>query len=220
VTALGVAAEAALGAAGLDLVAPTVAGGRAAVLVGNTRALWAPFVAWLRAAPARADGAHPLDTYVREALDVAVACAALPVTQRVLPTEAGAPDFVGLAVSAGLLWRSPGGLGVHPVYGPWVALRALLVLSVPSDAAAPPIAPPACPPCSHCPTACGPAFAALPRPASEADFRANWRAWAAARAACPTGAAFQYGEDQLVYHYTHDRARLRALARSPSGAAS
>jgi methylmalonic aciduria homocystinuria type C protein len=209
-TALGDGAATALYAAGLDLLAPTVADARAAVLVGNTRALWGPFVAWLRASPERVERPHPLDAFVREALANALARAERPVVRCILPTEAGAPDFVGLAVAACLLWRSPGGLGVHPVYGPWVALRALVVFDAPPDAAP---APPACPPCPHCATACAPAFGALPRPASEAEFRAHWRGWAEARAACPTGAPWRYTEDQLVYHYTHDRARLRVLAR-------
>ncbi len=210
-TVLGAETEAGLRAAGLDLVAEGAEGRRAAVLVGNSRALWPPFVAWLRRSPSRAEGPQPLDTYVRETLGSALAGAPVPVLRVVHPTDRDAPDFVGLAVRFGLLWKSPGGLGVHPVFGPWVALRALVVVDAPAGPSPPP-----CPACPHCASACGPAFASLPRPASEAAFRAVWRTWADARSACPTGAAHRYSDDQLAYHYTHDRALLRTLARGPS----
>ena len=212
---LGSTAAASLAAGGLDLRAGLEFEGRAAVLVGNTRALWPPFVDWLRADPTRADGRNPLDAFVAERLAGALRAVMTPVAQLVLPYERGAPDFVGLAEHAGLLRRGASGLGVHPVYGPWVALRALVVHATPASERLAPVARPTAP-CQHCDSACGPAFAALKRPGTEAEFRApgTWEAWAEARAACPTGAEHRYSADQLRYHYTHDHEILRRLAHT------
>jgi hypothetical protein len=78
----------------------------------------------------------------------------------------------------------------------------------------------ACAPCTHCDHGCGPAYRALAVPGSEAEFRHGdtWRGWARARAACPTGAEHRYDDDQLRYHYTHDREILRRLARAATEA--
>src|SRR4051812_45316035 len=46
---------------------------RLGVLLGNTRALWAPFIAALRADPALAAAQHPLQEYVRAQLLQAIA---------------------------------------------------------------------------------------------------------------------------------------------------
>ena len=180
-TTLGAAAEALLNAAGVDLHAGLAFEGRAAVLLGNTVALWPRFVEWLRAVPERVELAHPLDTFVGEGVRAALALSSASVLRVTWPYEPGAPGFVALAVQAGLLWRSPGGLGVHPVFGPWVALRALVVLEEPQPemAQGPPAS--ACPSCE---AACAPAWARLTMPATEALFRQQWRGWAEARAAC------------------------------------
>ena len=220
---LGPATESVLDAAGLDLRAGLAFEGHDAVLIGNTVALWPHFVAWLRAEPGRVERAHPLDTYVGERVAAALGSSRSPVLRVIWPYEPGAPGFVALAVEAGLLWRSPGGLGIHPVYGPWVALRALVVVDgAPPAASCGPSEPvgrqaggvsePA-PPCPSCETACGPAWAALSLPDSEAAFRREWRAWADARRACPTGAVYRYSEEQSAYHYTHDREIIRRLVR-------
>ena len=208
-TRLGAHAESLLESAGIDLCADLPYRGRAAVLLASTRALWAPFVAWLRALPARAEVPNPLDTYVAERV-----AELLPGREVVWPWAEGAPGFVALAVQAGLLWRGPGGLGIHRRYGPWVGLRGLVLLDEPP--AAREVAP--APACLLCATCCAPAWAALPAPESEASFRREWRAWASARASCPLGADHRYGDDQLAYHYTHDRDILRRIARDGAAA--
>ncbi len=214
----------ALRPAGLDLVAPlSLAAYNARVpaawrvpifgredalglVVGNTRALWAPFTAALRADPRRAEAAHPLDAYVRDAVAAAVR---FPCDVRW--ASDAPPRGVALlhaAEAAGLLWRSPSGLGVHPVFGPWVALRALLIVDAP-----PPAVPAPAAPCGHCEGACGPAFAALcveAAPHAQA-VESSWRAWVAMRDACPRGREHRYGEAQIRYHYLKDRAVLRAM---------
>lgn len=222
----------ALTPAGLDLVAPfhaaaynraapsmplpTPAGPRTlALLVGNSRALWAPFLAWYAADARRADP-DPIDRYVAEALAAAVLPFGPGVDVRRDPEPA--PRRVALQIAAevaGLAWRSPAGLSIHPVLGPWFALRAAVVLPVAVDVPAPP--PP--PPCGACAGGCLPPFRqamdGLRDPDVAAGVRVAWRDWVAVRDACPIGRSHRYDPLQIRYHYTHDRGILDQVIRAP-----
>lgn len=186
------------------------------LLVGNTRALWPLFVAWLRADPTRIDAPAPLDAYTQEALGAA---------SRHLPGEPlirwtwGAPPhgvaMAHLAEAHRLAWRAPTGLLIHPRWGPWFALRAAVLV----DDAAPPANRPPPPPCVSCPHACEPALAALmgpggPKAPSHGELRRDWTGWLALRAACPVGREHRYSEAQIRYHYTLDRDVLGAAVQS------
>ncbi|MBX3024249.1 hypothetical protein KF840_04985 [bacterium] len=182
------------------------------LLIGNTRALWAPFVAaWRKDAALRA-AADPLERYVEAA--VLPALAALGVRHAVRWAHDPPPRLAiqGLADRAGLAPLSPVGLNVHPVYGPWFALRAAAVLDIAGPAAAPPLSPP----CAHCAATCAPAFARA-RAAQQGrdDIGATWPLWLAVRDACPIGRVHRYGEAQIRYHYARDRTALDTRAGGP-----
>lgn len=128
------------------------------------------------------------------------------------------PDLQGLAAAAGLVSLGPAGICAHPELGPWCSLRAVIeteLPAVPSGAVA-------AGPCEGCHAPCLPALEdALRRfPVREGMTRlplAGWRAYLGARDACPVGRASRFTEDQLEYHYTHDRAAIdRALRRRES----
>jgi methylmalonic aciduria homocystinuria type C protein len=206
-----------LATAGLDLVhafdaravatLPGLAGlgtGRG-LLVGNTRALWPRFVAAYRADPTLRAAAEPLDAYVERA----VRAAASP-TARLrfghLPDAAGAYlPLQRMAAAIGLGALSPTHLVIHPSFGPWIALRAVIL----DDAEVGPPIVAAAPPCA-CGDPCRRAFE-VARQATGDD---AWRAWLAVRDACPIGRAARYGEAQLRYHYTKDRSILDAPTRA------
>jgi methylmalonic aciduria homocystinuria type C protein len=179
------------------------------VLIGNTRALWAPFVAACAADPALRASADPVDRYVERCVGAAVD--ALGIRGIVRWAHAPPPrlPIQRLADATGLAPLSPVGLNVHPVYGPWLALRAAVVL----DVAAPPALPAAALPCGDCPRTCGPAFDRA-RAAQRGRFglARTWRLWLAVRDACPIGRAHRYDEAQIRYHYARDRAALDARA--------
>ncbi|HWO26185.1 MAG TPA: hypothetical protein VNO30_45975 [Kofleriaceae bacterium] len=171
--------------------ADLAAGPRLGLLVGNTRALWPRFVAAL-AAPALAADPHPLQRYTEETIDAAFPGARIYYGHRryggaFLPLQR-------LAVATGLGALAPSHLVVHPVYGPWFALRAVIV--IPGAPPPPPPRPPIAQPC-RCGTACAAALAAA-RAATGPDL---WRAWLAVRDACALR-DFRYSEDQIRYHYT------------------
>lgn len=138
------------------------------ILIGNTRALWAPFTA------NRRDEADPLDRYTERCVEAAFPGQRISYAHRppYLP-------FQQYAVEAGFAAMSPGHLAIHPVYGPWFALRALVHGSGPRRQ-------PIEKPCV-CSRAC------------EVPTDGNWLAM---RDACSTGRAFRYSDAQVEYHYT------------------
>src|SRR5262249_4337103 len=161
---------------GLDLVAPFPHGEppRLAFVIGNSRALWPHFLDWLAADRARAESEHPLETYVELALTSATE--SLPCTVEYAHAGPPWPPIQRLAERAGLAWLAPSPLAVHPVLGPWLPLRAIVVPRLP-----PPPAPAAAPACPACSAACLPAFerarATLDASDPTGSMRAAWRLW-------------------------------------------
>jgi methylmalonic aciduria homocystinuria type C protein len=175
------------------------------LLIGNTRALWAPLRAAYRVDTALQACADPVDSYVEERVYAALApiaiassvwCAHFP---RRLAIQRLA-DVTGLAPLSAV------GLNVHPLFGPWLALRAAVVLDMPGPAGAAPATLPSCPDCAR---TCMPAFErARAAQADEDDIAATWPLWLAVRDACPVGRAHRYSEEQIRYHYARDRSVL------------
>jgi methylmalonic aciduria homocystinuria type C protein len=186
-----------------------------AVVVGNSRALWQPFVAALRSDPSLCASADPLDRYTERVIGGAVATLGLRAELRwAHDVGPGLIAIQRLAQLAGLAQLSPGHLSVHPVHGPWIALRAAITFDVLGPAE---ISVPSEQVCNACAGACAPAFeralASLAEPGG-----GDWRSWLACRDACPVGREQRYDDDQIAYHYTKDRSILQRLAsRDPSG---
>lgn len=187
---------------------------RALVLViGNSRALWPRFAEALRADPALAAAADPLDTYAAATIGAVAAGALAGVRHAIYYAPDRPPRRVALqqlADAAGLAALMPSHLCVHPVYGPWIGLRAVIVADLDGPDSTPrPVRPCDC----AAPDGCGAAFAdamAAGTPSGAVELRARWQRWLAVRDACPVGRDHRYGDDQLRYHYTGDR---RALPR-------
>lgn len=185
------------------------------VLFGNTRQLWPAFTRAYAAEAAVSGAAQPLDTYAVSRLSAAITSATGLRSQLVFShdTQPRAFPIQRLAERVGLAALAPSHLVIHPLYGPWLALRAVAVFDVEGPAAAP--APPERP-CQACSAPC---MAALEhavsvsgQPLSSAAVAAHAAAWIAVRDACPIGRAARYGENQLRYHY--GVARSQALPDS------
>jgi cyanocobalamin reductase (cyanide-eliminating) / alkylcobalamin dealkylase len=203
-----------------DAVAPSLRlpdGGRPAalgVLIGNTRQMWPAFTRVLRADPALLDLEHPLDVYVERAISDA---AAQTITERhvLLWAHRTTPAPIAIqrvAHASGLAHLSPSQLSIHPTYGPWWALRAVIIV----DRDGPEARPRAPDPCTACSKPCLGAFdralaaTDLNRPG---EVERHWRPWANVREVCPEGQSFRYADDQLRYHYAKDRSVLHLLVR-------
>jgi len=166
---------------------------RRGVLVGNTRALWPRFLAARAADPALAASDDPIDDYTEAAIARAFPGAPAWFVHR---TYGGAfLPFQRLAVAVGLGVLAPTQLVIHPIYGPWFALRAIVL----TEGEPPPPVPAPTTPCCN-------GDCALRLQAALAG--GGWRAWLAVRDACTVGRAFRYSDAQIAYHYTKDRALL------------
>lgn len=164
-------------------------------LIGNTRALWPVFLAARRADPALTASAHPLDRYVEDR------CAAITSAPALFAHRTyGATwlPFQRIAAAAGFGALAPTNLLIHPTYGPWFALRAIVLTeAVPATRRLPQ-------PLCNCGAArCGEAFERA------LDAQESWSAWLALRDACTVGREHRYSDDQVAYHYTKQRDLLK-----------
>jgi methylmalonic aciduria/homocystinuria type C family protein len=155
------------------------------ILVGNTRALWPKFVVAMRDA-ALAGERDPLERYTERTIEAAFPGARIYYGHRRYG-DAFLP-FQRLAVATGLGALAPTQLVVHPSYGPWFALRAVVLVE-----GTPPVCAPIVQPC-RCDHACADAL-------TVARANSTWRTWLAVRDACAIR-AWRYTEDQIRYHYT------------------
>lgn len=160
--------------------------GELGILIGNTRALWPPFVAAMRD-PALAAEANPLERYTERTIEAAYPDARIYYAHR--RYDGAFLPFQRLAVATGLGALAPSQLVIHPVFGPWFALRAIAIVR----GTPPPVRLPIAKPC-RCEAACEDALA-------RARGSTDWRAWLAVRDAC-TLSAQRYDDDQIRYHYT------------------
>ncbi len=183
---------------------------RMLVLIGNDRRAWPKFRAWLDAEPSRKKLAHPFDTWTVETLKNGLR--AMPrdkVIDLRFAFEAPPRAFAAqhLAAITGLACRGPAALSVHPVIGPWFALRAALILDIAGEEAAP--AEDLCARCDGQP--CVKALEVAQqseRQPSRANILKRHEPWLAIRDACPIGRAHRYSDAQIRWHYAHDRGAL------------
>lgn len=210
-----------LGPLGFDLVAPfrlgdyneqveprlrlddAGSGDHLGVVIGNTRALWPLWLDALSRDQTLAACRDPLDAYTERCVHGVMAQLGVPASVRFAhETGARTPPIQRIAHIAGLAFLTETHMSVHPTYGPWIALRAVVSAATPGRLAR---ARSIAHPCGSCQLGCQPAFeravATLAGAPSEANARAHWRAWLACRDACPAGRAHRYSEAQIDYHY-------------------
>jgi hypothetical protein len=187
-----------------------------ALVIGNTRALWEPFLQALRSDPALLSTAHPLYTYTERCITRAASGLARPWCLRW--SHSGGERLVAmqrLAHAAGLAYLSESQLSVHAEYGPWIGLRAALSIDLPGPSGPPPQLPHPCAGCSgRCRPALERAIAAVTGTVDDAAVEQHWQLWLACRDACPTGRQYRYTDEQILYHYKKDRNQLREACRA------
>lgn len=161
---------------------------RVGLLVCNTRALWPRFVAAMRD-PAVAAEPDPLDHFTERTIEAAFPGAPIYFGHRADGSGAFLP-FTRLAVATGLGALAASHLVIHPTYGPWFALRAVVLV-----AGKPPVRAPLRSPCS-----CGPGCKTA---LASALASTSWEAWLAVRDACGLR-VWRYSDEQARYHYTKE----------------
>jgi cyanocobalamin reductase (cyanide-eliminating) / alkylcobalamin dealkylase len=181
------------------------------LLIGNTRQLWPAFTRACTADSTLQSAAQPLDTYTVTRLTAVLAAATTARVQLVFShvTHPQAFPIQRLAERVGLTALSPSHLAIHPLHGPWLALRAVAVVDVAGPVERPP---PLANPCQSCSAPCVPALeralAASGTPLSSAGVVAHAHLWIAVRDACPVGRPSRYGDTQVAYHYGISRSRI------------
>ncbi|MDH3519167.1 MAG: hypothetical protein OEM49_01825 [Myxococcales bacterium] len=179
----------------------------AVVVASGGRALWEAF----RAAPEFGAAQDPLDAYTARVVgDLAAHWAQAGHPTRALfafeRRGGGVADFVALGRASGLGVHSRLGLLLHPHYGPWLSIRALLLTELAwfesrgEDGFDP---------CGGCPAPCAsacPTRAPAPSGFDVAACAATRRREpdcalrCAARRACPVGAQHAYLEEAEAHH--------------------
>jgi len=183
------------------------------IVLGNSRAFWLPFLHALRESEALRDSDNPLNDYVTAAIGRLVQT--LRVASEVRWAHSSEPGPVAMqraSMIAGLAHTSPSYLSIHPEHGPWIGLRAVLVLDVDCAPEEPVPAPDRCTPClKPCLAALDDAVAASKSAPEGKKVSSQWKLWLAVRDACPVGRASRYSDEQCEYHYRSDRELLLRL---------
>lgn len=179
----------------------------AALVLGNTRAAWPRFLGALDRNLALRRQTDPFDTWVEAAITAFVRALDRPAFVAFAHDPTRRLPIQRLAELAGLAQLGPAHLSVHPTHGPWISLRAVVVLD--EDAPAVESASPR--PCAGCDSPC---VEALERamsagvPTSQEEVASRWRDWVAVREACPVGRDARFVSEQVEYHYRQDGALL------------
>ena len=211
------------------------------ILVGNSAALWLPFLRWLGAQPNPDSIPDPLDTFtstiINQELDVLVQQemkkgngANCTVARDVFWAALGEPQerlvsMQRVAVVSGVCYHdSETQLAIHPTFGSWLGFRAVIVLDIDPNLGPPPARVP-CLLSEAEKTAAREAMAAAMRASDAANLCTQLHgaagmekdvrlAWAALRDCVSVGKEHRYSEAQLVYHYTKDRTVLNQAVQN------
>ena len=168
-----------------------------------------------RQSPEAGGSLDPLDRFLVRVVEAAIRAEPAAVAGYYFERRDGFADFVGLARASGLGVPSRLGILIHPEYGPWFAIRALILTE---RDLAPTHGDPGFDPCNGCPAPCAsacpgnalhaPSFDLL-RCTAHSRIDPACRVGCAARRACPVGAQHRYEPDGEAHH------RVAALARLP-----
>lgn len=198
---------------------------RSVVVVGNAGpALWSRVEGWAAARGGVEAVADPIDEFTAETVPAAVTPVLdeAGVRHRIaFPFASGSelsPSFLDLAATAALGTPSLLGVLLHPVFGPWMALRAAIVTDVALTAARPAEGFDPCPTCVEraCQRACP---GGVVRDPGGWDFvgcidhriaTGDCGARCEARVACVIGREHRYGAAALAHHHGRAWRPMRA----------
>jgi hypothetical protein len=179
-----------------------------AFLVGNTRQFWPVFIEFLSENPDWLDAEDPIDRYTEKQIGTTVDTIE-PKTE-IIWAHRAEPDFFPMrkvAEEAEFAAGSPCEMSIHPDYGLWFGLRAVVVLDRRVELISEKMSSEQ-KPCIECHEPC---VTQLNIALDKED--ATWRDWARVRLSCPASPEAQYADNELMYHYLKDRRYLRRGVR-------
>ncbi|MCJ8345168.1 hypothetical protein MJH12_06490 [bacterium] len=178
-----------------------------ALLIGNTKKLWPHFTEFYVKDSTLQNSEHPLNDYCEKKIPLALAQAKLPAKIRFShKAEPYHIAFQKLAEMSGFAYLNRAHLCVHEEYGPWFALRAVLVFDYQKKLDLKSISNP----CLDCDKNCIHHFQQVIHTLKEQKVRDNWQSWLKIRDSCPIGKDYRYSEDQILYHYTKQKLHLES----------
>jgi hypothetical protein len=202
---------------------------RSIVIVGNGGgAMWRAFKQHVDQNPGWLAHDNPLDDFTREVIERDVATALSGASLRctiVYPFMNNGPtlNFIELAKIAGIAGPSILGVAVNPVYGPWIAFRAAILLDAEIDSPGEAAGFDPCPRCVE--RSCMPAC-----PVGAISVEAGWdipkclthrvevesdcAPRCHARAGCVLGPEHRYPDDELAYHQMRSLRAMRPYYES------
>jgi epoxyqueuosine reductase len=193
---------------------------RSIVVIGNGGSdFWRAFLAHAAENPGWLARDNPLDDFTREVIEKQVVrpiqtAGVRCITVYPFGSNGATLNFTQLATLAGLAGPSIIGVVVHPVFGPWIAFRAALLLDCEIDRPGDALGFDPCPTCSTrtCIRACPAAAISFPSGwniprclAHRIEAHPDCAERCHARVACVLGPDQRYPDDELAYH------QMRAL---------
>ena len=196
---------------------------RSIVVIGNGGgAFWQAFKSYADAHPGWRDRPHPLDDFTRALIEQEIVPIARGRGVACVPAfpfiGEGTLSFIALGKLAGLGGPSLLGVLIHPVYGPWIAFRAALLIDAVLDAPGEAAGFDPCPDCTarSCLAACpasavsAPAGWDIPRCLTHRiEVEADCATRCHARVACVIAPEHRYPGDELAYHHGRALAAMR-----------
>ena len=169
-----------------------------ALLVGNTRTLWPTFLHEFRESAELQRSSDPFDLFVQRRVEGSLGstrCIRRYAHQR----GDELVSMLNVANLCGFAKLGPAHIAIHQTFGPWFALRAVLVF----DEEPVNLDPPCAGSCEGCDAPCRVALDAALH--SEEP---SWYDWVKVRTSCPIGQSSRYSPIQEAYHYTKNLALL------------
>lgn len=176
-----------------------------ALLIGNTRLAWEPFLADYKSQAQTPD--NPFDSYAERVVKAALKDSPMPYKLRF--GHHSGDEFVSLlhaCEASGFAKVSPANLAIHPKHGLWFGLRAVAVFdspplqSKPQDWVSP---------CVECARPCKAVTDALMTKHNNDWMACSWQERVSVRDACPVAPDARYSPAQIRYHYSRDRSALK-----------
>jgi epoxyqueuosine reductase len=198
---------------------------RSIVVIANGGGVfWSAFQRHAARNPGWFERENPLDDFTREVVEREVAPAVCDAGVRctlVYPFMDGGRtlNFIELGKIAGIAGPSILGVAVHPVYGPWIAFRAALLIDELIDAPGEAAGFDPCPSCvpRSCMAACPVGAVSYPQgwdiPAClthRVEVEPDCAPRCHARAGCVLGPEHRYPDDELAYHQMRALRSMRA----------
>ena len=162
----------------------------------------------------------PLDDYVETILETELSSFEVSWLAYSHTLSPGPLPIQRIAHAVGLAHLGPAHLSIHPTHGPWIALRAVCVLSSKYREDLWPVFPLSQrEPCSGCAAPCTIALKNAqtkvevePNEAepSDTELSVAARRWLRVRDVCPLGKESRYTAQQIRYHYDKDPGALHS----------